>query len=80
VVGVGWDLGLFGLAWHLSPSGSDRLDAHVFAATGEGKAVIASFSEDWRRAAVAAGEDPARSVAAARLATAFYTGEGAGEE
>jgi uncharacterized protein YndB with AHSA1/START domain len=78
-VGVGWDLGLFGLAVHLSSVSSDRFDEDAFATSIEGKAFIAGVSEDWRRAAVAAGEDPAQAEAAAKLTTAFYTGEEAKE-
>jgi hypothetical protein len=78
-VGVGWDLGLFGLAVHLSSVSSDRFDEDAFATSIEGKAFIAGVSEDWRRAAVAAGEDPAQAEAAAKSTTAFYTGEEAKE-
>lgn len=74
-VGVGWDLGLSGLAVHLLDAGSDRFDEDAFTASVEGKAFIASVSEDWRRTAVAAGENPAQAEAAAKLTTAFYTGE-----
>ena len=74
-VGIGWDLGLSGLAVHLLDGGSDRFDEEVFMASDEGKAFITSASEDWRRAAVAAGENPSRAEAAAKLTTAFYTGE-----
>jgi hypothetical protein len=35
----------------------------------------AGASEDWRRAAVAGGENPAQAEAAAKRTTAFYTGE-----
>jgi uncharacterized protein YndB with AHSA1/START domain len=73
--GVGWDLGLFGLAVHLSGSGSDRFDDSAFASSDEGKAIIARVSEDWGRAAIAAGENPVQAEAAAQLTAAFYTGE-----
>lgn len=74
-VGVGWDLGLLGLSVHLSDAGPHRLDEEAFAASAEGKAFIAGVSEDWRRAAVAAGGNPAEAETAAKLTTAFYTGE-----
>lgn len=73
--GVGWDLGLVGLAVHLSHPDSERLDDEAFVASTEGKAFIAGASEDWGRAAVAVGEDPEHAEAAAKLTTAFYTGE-----
>jgi uncharacterized protein YndB with AHSA1/START domain len=74
-VGIGWDLGLCGLAVHLLDGGSDRFDEEVFAGSIEGKAFITSAIEDWRRAAVAAGENPSLAEAAAKLTTSFYTGE-----
>lgn len=74
-VGVGWDLGLLGLEAHVSSDGHDHLDEEALAASDEGKAFIAGASDDWRRAAVSAGEDPARAKAAAKATTAFYTGQ-----
>ena len=75
-VGIGWDLGLCGLAVHFLDGGSERFDEDVFAGSIEGKAFITSAIEDWRRAAVAAGENPSLAEAAAKLTTSFYTGEG----
>ncbi|MEO1244150.1 MAG: SRPBCC family protein [Pseudomonadota bacterium] len=74
-VGIGWDLGLCGLTVHLLGGGADRFDEEAFAGSTEGKALIASASEDWGRAAVAAGENPSLAEAAAKLTTSFYTGE-----
>ena len=74
-VGVGWDLGLLGLALHLR-DGTEQFDEDAFAASAEGKAYITGASDDWKRAAVAAGEDAAAAQAAADLTTAFYTGGG----
>ena len=71
--GVGWDLGLIGLDVHLS--GSERIDEAELAASAEGRAFIAGLSEDWGRAAVAAGEDPGQAGAAAHRTTAFYSGD-----
>jgi len=75
-VGVGWDLSLVGLASHLSASDTDRFDENVFSASSEGKSFMAGCSEDWRRAAVAAGEDPNQAGIAVNLVTASYTGTG----
>lgn len=72
-VGVGWDLALLALARHFV-DGTDRLDEEAFAASTEGQAYISGASEDWRRAAVASGEDAVHAAAAARRTTAFYTG------
>ncbi len=58
--GVGWEMGLLGLALHL--------------AAPEGKAFMTDSSEAWGHAAVAAGADPDAAQAAAKRTTAFYTG------
>ncbi|WP_207671235.1 SRPBCC family protein [Paenibacillus cymbidii] len=73
-VGVGWDLALAGLAFHLSDNDAERIDEHAFGASSEGKAFMTDCSEDWRRAAVAAGELPSQAGEAAKRVTAFYTG------
>lgn len=72
--GVGWDLGLLGLAAHLTQTPSERFDEEAFAASPEGKAYIEEVSVDWGRAAVAAGEDASQAAAAAQRTAAFYTG------
>ena len=74
-VGVGWELALMGLAIHLAQPAAPKPDEAAFAASPDGKALIAGSSEGWQRAAVAAGTDPAAARAAARRTTAFYTGE-----
>lgn len=74
-VGVGWDLGLMGLATHLASGGS--LDPHEVAAwstSEEGRQFMSASSERWRDASVAAGTDPAAAEGAADRTTAFYTG------
>lgn len=78
-VGVGWDLGLLGLALHLLDS-TDQIDEESFAASPEGKAYITGACQDWQRAAVAAGDDAAHAEAAAKRTTAFYTGVPAGDD
>ena len=76
-VGVGWELGLMGLALHLTQPNEPKLDEAAFVTSREGKALIAGSSEMWGQAAVAAGTDPDAARAAARRTTAFYTGESA---
>ena len=73
--GVGWELGLVGLALHLADPGEPKPDEAAFAASPDGRALIRGSSEGWRRAAVAAGEEPDAARAAARRTAAFYTGE-----
>ena len=76
-VGVGWELGLMGLAIHLAQPTAPKPDEAAFAAFPDGKAFITGSSDGWGRAAVAAGTDPVAAGAAARRTTAFYTGEAA---
>lgn len=73
--GVGWEMGLMGLALHLEEPDAPQPDEAAFAASPEGKALIAGSSEAWGEAAVAAGMDAGVARAAARRTTAFYTGE-----
>ena len=73
--GVGWEMGLLGLALHLARPAAPKRDDAAFAASRDGRAFIAGSSEGWERAGVAAGADPAAARAAARRTTAFYTGE-----
>lgn len=74
-VGVGWDLGLLGLALHLRSG--EQVDPEAFmgwSASDEGKAFITHSSEVWRDASAAAGTDADAARAAAARTTAFYTG------
>ena len=73
--GVGWEMGLLGLALHLARPAAPKPDDAAFAASRDGRAFIAGSSEGWERAGVAAGADPAAARAAARRTTAFYTGQ-----
>ncbi|WP_216205326.1 SRPBCC family protein [Amycolatopsis aidingensis] len=76
-VGVGWDLGLLGLALHLEAGdGSDPQEVAAWSESDEGKRFAAESSERWRAASVAAGTDEAAARAAAERTTAFYTGSG----
>ena len=73
--GVGWELGLMGLALHLPDPTAPKPDEVAFAASSDGKAIITGSSEAWAQAAVAAGTDPEAAREAAMRTTAFYTGE-----
>jgi uncharacterized protein YndB with AHSA1/START domain len=78
-VGVGWDLGLIGLARHLVSSAAlDPQVAAVWSASGEGKTFMRLSSDGWRRASIASGTSEAAAASAAARTTAFYTGEGGG--
>ena len=73
--GVGWELGLLGLDFHIAQPAAPKPDEDAFATSPDGKAIIAGSSEGWAQAAIAAGADPDAARAAARRTTAFYTGE-----
>ena len=73
--GVGWELGLLGLALHLAQPSAPKPDAEAFAASADGRAFIAGSSEGWAQAAIAAGTQPDAARFAASRTTAFYTGE-----
>ena len=74
-VGVGWELGLLGLALHLAHPDEPKPDEEAFAASPDGRAFTVGSSEGWGRAAAEAGEDPDVAAASARRTAAFYTGE-----
>ena len=76
-VGVGWEMGLLGLALHIDQPAAPKPDEAAFAASRDGKALLMGSSEAWGQAAVAAGTDPDAALAAASRTTAFYTGESA---
>ena len=76
-VGVGWELGLLGLALHIADPAAPKPDEEAFAASSEAKALITGSSEAWGQAAIEAGTDSDVARASAARTTAFYTGESA---
>ena len=64
-----------GLRSYLSDPDQPMPDEAEFAASTDGRAIIAGSSESWGQAAFAAGEDPDQAIQAALRTTAFYTGE-----
>jgi uncharacterized protein YndB with AHSA1/START domain len=73
-VGVGWDMGLMGLATHLwSGRAVDRQEGAAWAASDEGKRFMSLSSQRWCEANVAAGADEADAQAAADRTAAAYT-------
>ena len=74
-VGIGWEMGLMGLAIYLWQPDEPKMDEIAFAMSPEGMAMITGSSEGWEQAAVAAGTDAEHASAAARRTTAFYTDE-----
>ena len=75
--GVGWELGLMGLAIHLAQPTEPKPDEVAFATSPDGKAFITGSSERWGQEAVAAGTELDAACEAARRTTAFYTGQSA---
>lgn len=78
--GVGWELGLLGLALHLEGKGAfERSAGEAWAISDEGKQFVRGSSAAWGDAAVAAGTPKADARAAEARTTAFYLGEASGE-
>ena len=75
--GVGWELGLMGLAIYLARPSEPKPDEAAFAASPEGKAFITGSSEGWGQVAIAFGTDAEAARAAASRTTAFYMGDSA---
>jgi uncharacterized protein YndB with AHSA1/START domain len=74
-VGIGWDLGFFGLAGHLgSGHWVQPSEAPAWMASDEGREFVTRSSEAWRAASVAAGTPVVEAAAAADRTTAAYTG------
>jgi uncharacterized protein YndB with AHSA1/START domain len=72
-VGVGWDLGVLGLARHLDGGETVKPeDGAAWMASDDGRRFITLSSEDWFAAAVASGGDRAAARAAADRTTAAY--------
>lgn len=73
--GVGWDMALAGLAKHIETRASnDPREAMAWLGSDDGKKFVHLSSDDWRRAAVAAGTDAETASARAARTTAAYTG------
>ncbi|GAA0371379.1 SRPBCC family protein [Microbispora corallina] len=74
-VGVGWDMGLLGLALHLTSGGlPDRDEVNAWVASEDGRRYMTLSSQLWGEASAASGTDPDEARAAADRTTAFYTG------
>ena len=74
-VGVGWDMGLMGLAEHLT--GAPEVypaRAEEWGRSEEAKAFVHASSESWGDASMAAGTPAEAARAAAGRTTAIYTG------
>jgi uncharacterized protein YndB with AHSA1/START domain len=76
-VGIGWDLGLYGLELHLRNPSAPRDHAAIEAWTtsAEGKAFMRGSGEGWGAAHAASGEDPEEARAKAERTISAYLGE-----
>lgn len=81
-VGIGWDLGVMGLARHLSQPARavDPRESAAWTGSDEGRQFMTLSSERWFDASVAAGTDETAARAAADRTTAAYTAAPAGTE
>jgi uncharacterized protein YndB with AHSA1/START domain len=75
-VGIGWDLGFYGLERHLIDPAAplDREAAMAWTVSSEGKAFMRASGEAWGAAHAASGEDPDEARAKAQRTIAAYTG------
>jgi uncharacterized protein YndB with AHSA1/START domain len=76
-VGVGWDMGLMGLATHLASGQSiGPQEGADWMTSAAGREFITQSSRRWREADVAAGTDETAAQAAADRTLAAYAGSG----
>ena len=75
--GVGWELGLLGLAEHLRrPQDDVRAEGlNGWETSTEAKELVRASSADWGRASIAAGDEPEKAMRAAEATRRFYSGE-----
>lgn len=75
--GVGWELGLLGLAEHLNrPEDDVRAEGlNGWETSDAAKELIRAASLDWGRAAIEGGDDRDEAVNAAEATRRFYSGE-----
>lgn len=73
-VGVGWDLGLYGLALHLAGGALSKEEAATWHTTPEGSAFITGSGEGWGEAYAASGADQETATRTTAATIAFYTG------
>jgi uncharacterized protein YndB with AHSA1/START domain len=80
-VGIGWDMGLLGLANHLSTGQAmNPQEGAAWAASDEGRQAMSLSSQQWCEAHIAAGTDRAEAQAAADRTIAAYTAPAPGPD
>ena len=80
-VGVGWDLSLLGLAWHLETGEAvqQRFAEETWPSSAEGQAFVGASSDSWAAASITYGTAEDAANRAGANTTAFYTGTAASE-
>jgi uncharacterized protein YndB with AHSA1/START domain len=75
-VGIGWDLGLYGLEKHLAAPTAriDQEGVDAWTRSSEGRAFVRGSGEAWGEADAAAGGTPEEAQAKAERTIAFYSG------
>lgn len=75
-VGIGWDLGLYGLERHLTAPdwAVDHAEMEAWSVSAEGKAFTRGSGEAWAAAHAASGADAEEARAQAERTIAFYQG------
>ncbi|HET6613913.1 MAG TPA: SRPBCC family protein [Kofleriaceae bacterium] len=75
-VGIGWDLSLHGLGWHLADPEAPRDQAAIdaWSASTEGKTFVRESGEAWNAADVASGENAGVARERSERTIAAYTG------
>ena len=75
--GVGWELGLLGLAEHLKrPADDVRAEGlNGWETSDEAKELVRASSADWGRAAIEGGDERQEALHAAEATRRFYSGE-----
>lgn len=75
--GVGWELGLLGLAEHLTrPADDVRAEGmNSWETSNEAKELIRAAAAGWGQASIEGGDDPEQATRAAEATRRFYSGE-----
>ena len=74
-VGIGWELGFFGLAKFIESQGtSDSSAGRGWLATEDGQMLVRGSSDGWARASIDSGTPESNALAAANVVTGFYIG------
>ncbi|WP_020107702.1 SRPBCC family protein [Nocardia sp. 348MFTsu5.1] len=73
-VGIGWDLGLLGLAHHVANSGAAPAQDTAWAQTDQAQTFMSDSSRRWADASIGAGTPEELARASEMRTTAFYLG------